>query len=301
VLPNELIEKAMRVGSQIGRRRGAPSRGGLTLATAVLLLSGAGCRDLGTEPEGAIPATILLDRDQVRLGSLGETTTLRATVLDQFGREISGTPLIWFVDDPSVATIESDNRILARRNGATTVQVVVDAARSRSLSSGYYSGRPTASVRVEVRQEVGTFAFTPGAVVPLWAVGQGRQMSVEVRDPLGSPFERAITIQWESTNPSVAEVTPEGRVFARDDGSAQVRAVTDEGAGAATVQVATRFSFSACVSSSASRLASNLGSGAVQDICADTPLRAFAPDSVPAVAGNSAAAATTQGGSETDR
>jgi hypothetical protein len=252
----------------------------LRVAVMVLLLASAGCRDLGTAPEIGVPSSIVLDRDVVRLGSLGQQAIVRALVLDQNGREMTDVPLIWFTEDPSVATVEADQQIRARRNGETKLQVVVDATRSRSVPSGYRSGGAVAEARVVVRQEVGSFQFNEPSV-SLWAVGQSRQMSVEVRDPMGTPFERAITVRWESGNPAVIDVTPEGRVVARDDGAAQVRAVTDEGAGAANVQVATRFTFAACVSSSASRMAANLGgrNGAAQ--CADTSLRAFVPDSIP--------------------
>jgi hypothetical protein len=256
------------------------SRLPLRAALIVILLASAGCRDLGTAPEVGVPSSIVLDRDVVRLGSLGQQATVRALVLDQNGREMTDVPLVWFTDDPSVATVEADQRIRARRNGETVVQVMVDATRSRSMPSGYRSGRPIAEARVIVRQDVGSFEFNAQAV-SLWAVGQSRQMSVEIRDPMGTPFERAIAVRWESGNTAIVEVTPEGRVVARDDGAAQVRAVTDEGAGAASVQVATRFTFAACVSSSASRTAANLGGGNGAAQCADTPLRAFVPDSIP--------------------
>jgi len=251
----------------------------LRVALMVLFLASAGCRDLGTEPEIGVPSSIALDRDVVRLGSLGQQATVRALVLDQNGREMTDVPLIWFTEDPSVATVEADQQIRARRNGETKLQVVVDATRSRSVPSGYRSGGAVAEARVVVRQEVGSFEFNAPSV-SLWAVGQSRQMSVEIRDPLGTAFERAITVRWESGNTAVIDVTPEGRVVARDDGITQVRAVTDEGAGAANVQVATRFTFEACVSSSASRLGATLGSGNAATKCSDTPLRAFITDSI---------------------
>jgi hypothetical protein len=252
------------------------------MALGAILAAGVGCRDLGTGPAGAIPTTILLDQSVVQMGSLGSEVVVRALVLDQFGQEVSGTPLIWFVDDPSVATVESGNRILARRNGETTVQVVVDpaSARTRGAPSGFYSGVPSAQARVVVRQEVGGFTFPEASSSTLWAAGQRRQMAVEILDPLGSPFERAIQVRWESANPNIAEVSPEGRLVARDDGLAQIRAVTDEGAGATNVQVTTRFTFSACVSSSASRLQANLGGGAPAESCGNTQLRAVMPDSI---------------------
>jgi len=255
----------------------------LRMALMTVLLASAGCRDLGTAPEIGVPSSIVLDRDVVRLGSLSQQATVRALVLDQNGREMTDVPLIWFTEDPSVATVEADQQIRARRNGETKLQVVVDATRSRSVPSGYRSGGAVAEARVVVRQEVGSFEFNAPSV-SLWAVGQRRQMSVEIRDPLGTAFERAITVRWESGNTAVIDVTPEGRVVARDDGITQVRAVTDEGAGAANVQVATRFTFAACVSSSASRMAANLGgrNGAAQ--CADTPLRPLSWTPVEALA-----------------
>jgi len=142
-----------------------------------------------------------------------------------------------------------------------------------------------------VRQQVGAFEFQPGAV-SLWAVGQRRQMAVEVRDPLGTPFQRAVTVVWESGDADVVEVTPEGRLVARDDGRAEVRARAENAVGTAVVQVGTRFTFSACVSSSASRLAGRgIGNGSggggggggagAGAGCSETPLQAIMPDSVP--------------------
>jgi len=260
---------------------GMVRRASLVFSGVGFVLAGAGCSDLATAPEDAVPSVIQLSQDEVRLGSLGERQGVSAKVLDQNGREISGASLLWIVEDPSVVTLEADNQVLARRNGETVIQVILDPARARVTSGGYRSGRPVAELRVRVRQEVGAFAFTPGAV-SLFAVGQARQMTVEVRDPLGTAFQRAITVRWESSDPSVVDVTPDGRLRARDDGAAQVRAITDEGTGAATVQVATRFTFAACVSSSASRLSSGRSSArnsnAQADGCASTHLRAVAPE-----------------------
>jgi hypothetical protein len=265
-------------------RRTLRARGGMALLATLALLGMGGCRDLGVAPELSVPSSILLDRDLIRMASLGETAPVRATVLDQFGRELSGISLIWYVEDPAVATLEADNRIQARRNGQTTVRVVVDVSRSRAVPSGYRSGAPTALARIEVRQEVGSLEFTPGAAT-LFAVGQSRQMSVMVRDPLGTPFERAWAVtRWESTNEGVVRVTPEGRVLAVEDGSAQVRAVLDDGAqGTASVQVTTRFTFDACVSSGASRLAANLGTAPPPNRCASAPMRAFAAEPPPSM------------------
>jgi len=261
-------------------------RGRMALLASLALVGIGGCRDLGVGPELSVPSSILLDRDLIRMGSLGETAPVRATVLDQFGRELSGISLIWYVEDPSVATIESDNRIQARRNGQTTVRVVVDVSRSSAVPSGYRSGAPTALAQVEVRQEVGSLELTPGAAT-LFAVGQSRQMSVVVRDPMGTPFERAWAVsRWESTNEEVVRVTPEGRVLAVEDGSASVRAVLDDGAqGTANVQVTTRFSFEACVSSGASRAAANLGTSPVSERCASAPMRAFVAELPSSVGG----------------
>jgi len=241
------------------------------------LFGTSGCRDLLTEPEVGIPSTIVLDRDILLLGSLGQQATVRALVLDQQGREVN-VPLVWFTDDPAVATVESDQQVRARRNGETVLTVMVDVMPSRALPAGYRSGRPLAVIPIIVRQDVGSFEFE-SPKLSLWAVGQTSQMRVEIRDPMGSPFERAITVRWESSDPAIIEVRSDGRVVARDDGAAQVRAVTEEGAGAALVQVATRFTFVACVSSSASRASGNFGSGGSPHRCADLPLQAIAADS----------------------
>jgi hypothetical protein len=281
---------------------GRARRAFLVLSGVGFVLAGAGCSDLATAPEDQVPSLIQLSQDEVRLGSLGERQGVSAQVLDQNGREIRGAALLWIVEDPSVVTLEANNEVLARRNGETVIQVILDPARARVTPGGYRSGRPMAELRVQVRQAVGAFNFTPGAV-SLYAVGQQRQMTVTLKDPLGTPFQRAISVRWESSDPTVVDVTPEGRLRALDDGAAQVRAITDEGTGAATVQVATRFTFAACVSSSASRLAagrtsaggtgaggtgaggsgagsaSTRTSGAQADGCASTPLRAVAPES----------------------
>jgi hypothetical protein len=251
-----------------------------TLAALVLTGALAGCRDLTTAPEIKVPTTVLLNQDQIQFRSLGEEIEVQVAVVDQFGQPMVGTSLLWFVDDPSVATVESGNRIRARRNGETQLSVMVDpaSARTHAARAGYQVGSPTASARVVVSQEVSQIGFAPATSAPLWAVGQNRQMRVELVDALGSPLERAVHVRWESLDPGVAVISEAGRLVAMDDGAARIRALAEDGVGEASIQVSTRFTFAACVSSSASRLTLRNGSGPPTQGCSETGLRAFAAD-----------------------
>jgi hypothetical protein len=98
-------------------------------------------------------------------------------------------------------------------------------------------------------------------------------LEVEVRDPLGSLI--GVVVQFESEAPGVATVSGAGEVRAVDDGSAGIRVTVEGPSGVTTVEIRSRFSFAACVSSSASRLArragGNGGPGPMARATADAP------------------------------
>jgi hypothetical protein len=255
---------------------------GLLMVTAAVVA--AGCSDLGTEPEILIPSAIQIGQPVLQFSGLGESKTVQATVLDQAGRPMPGAVLAFVADDPSVLTVGTGGQVQARANGETVVRLRVDAGGGVPTPSGYRAGVVEASIPVTVRQEVWNVKFGGGlsdasAPLLLWAIGQRRQIAVEVRDPMGSLLERPVEIQLVSESPAIAEVSGTGtarEVRAVNDGAAVLRATAEGKSAMLGVEIRSGFSFAACVSSSASRLVQRTDPSATGAIgCSSVQMRAL--------------------------
>ncbi|MBI4501572.1 MAG: Ig-like domain-containing protein [Gemmatimonadetes bacterium] len=153
---------------------------------------------------------VTLDKSSVTLASLGDTTALVATALDINGKPISPaqTAPVWVVSDTSVIAMVPQSRLVARKNGTSTVRAIVDF--------------DTALAQIVVRQAIADLTIGPGAVRLVSLTEQTALSAVGV-DANGNPIpDPALT--WESASPGVAAVDASGKVTARGNGSTYVRA-----------------------------------------------------------------------------
>ena len=65
------------------------------------------------------PSEIVLSHTSFILTYLGETTSITATVLDQFGGTLDSEPVVWNVSDSTCATVDENGVITAINNGQT--------------------------------------------------------------------------------------------------------------------------------------------------------------------------------------
>ena len=127
----------------------------LALAAAALWLAGCGGDDDPVAPPTPVPTEVVVSPDEARLGALGATVQLSATVRDQNGQVMSGVAVTWASGDPAVATVSAAGLVTAVSHGSVRV----------TATAGTASG--SADVAVEqVVAEVGCRDWTPSRRSP---------------------------------------------------------------------------------------------------------------------------------------
>ena len=138
-------------------------------------------------------------------GTLGDTLRLSATVVDSNGHTIPGLSVSWSTSDHAVAAIDREGLVTATGNGAATITATAHSA--------------SGSVRVEVDQIPASIAIeSPTELIP---VDDSVLMTAEAVDSGGSPIVDA-DFAWTSSDPAVAETTPESWVRAVGVGTVEI-------------------------------------------------------------------------------
>lgn len=150
--------------------------------------------------------SIILNKNSLNLVK-GDTYILRATL-----NNIKGT-VTWFSDNPSVAKINSSGLVTARSAGTANIKASV--------------GGKVATCRVAVagsKVSITGLSFSPSTVN--LGIDESQNLKL-VFTPSNAPNKRIKS--WTSSNPSVASVTPSGRVKGLKKGTAIIKAVSEEG------------------------------------------------------------------------
>jgi len=149
-----------------------------------------------------------------------DSVRFTAVLVDHNGAALQA-PLVWTVDNPGVARVDTAGMVWGVAAGTATVQV---AARGE-----------TATAIVAVAVDSGqTLTITPTAANVY--VGSSEQLTASVRDRNGQTLPAAP--QWESNNPAVATVDAKGLVKGLATGSATIQATARGLVVVATVTVA---------------------------------------------------------------
>ena len=165
--------------------------------------------------------SIVIEPSSATLMSLGETVQLSASVLDGNGQPVAGAEVTWSSSDEAVATVSAQGLVTAVGNGSATI-----AARSGSAS---------ASIPVSVMQSAGSIVIEP-SMAALMSLGETVQLSASVLDGNGQPVAVA-TVEWSSSDASVATVSSQGLVTAVGNGSATVMARSGSASASVPVSV----------------------------------------------------------------
>jgi uncharacterized protein YjdB/photosystem II stability/assembly factor-like uncharacterized protein len=163
----------------------------------LLLLALAACGGGGDGPSGpAPPASITLATPTLTLQGVGATQTVSATVRDQAGNALSGTPITWTSETPAVATATGTGAsatITAVNRGTTTVRAT--------------AGTASAALTVTVRAVQGVAIQAPPTTLRA-----GDTLTLRATVTADSGIGTGVT--WSADNPTVATVTPAGRLTA---------------------------------------------------------------------------------------
>ena len=179
------------------------------LSLAVLILGACG-KDSPTGPQ--TPARVMLSSLSVSLNALGSSSQLTATVFDSNGESIPDASVTWASSEPSVATVNAAGLITAAGNGRAEITAT--------------SGSASATAVVTVSQTAVMIAVTPASGV-LTEPGEQLQLSAAVLDENDQPVN-GLDIQWTSSDESVASVDFDGVVTARNNGTVQITATSEE-------------------------------------------------------------------------
>ncbi len=151
----------------------------------------------------------------------GDRFRLAASALDASGLVLGGRPIVWTSSDLAVATVTSEGEVSALALGTATVTATTDGQR--------------ASAEVTVAPpRVGRVTLARGSLV--MEVGASYVMTATLADERGRLLaDRPVT--WESTNPGVAIVTPDGTVRALTTGRTEIVARSEDQSARATLTV----------------------------------------------------------------
>jgi uncharacterized protein YjdB len=152
---------------------------------------------------------------------VGTERSLSAIPRAADGAVLTGRPVQWSSDNPSIATVAANGVVTAQARGSTTIRATVD---------GREGSHPITVIPPPVAQlELSASAF----VLPRL---EARTLEVTARDAAGRPLS-AITFSWQSDDESVAVVTPTGRVVAVGSGTARITVTAGDRSATALVTV----------------------------------------------------------------
>ena len=162
---------------------------------------------------------------------VGESTTLRAALLDGDGGVVGSASASWRSDNPAVLSVTSTGpetaRVTALAAGAATVSATAPSGASGGTRITVTS--PPAPVATTTRVDV-----TPSA--RSLAARETVQLTATPVDASGAP-RSGRAIAWASSDASVASVSDAGLVTAVRAGSATITATADGVSGSAAIEV----------------------------------------------------------------
>jgi hypothetical protein len=169
------------------------------------------CSEGTTEPDVPAPSTIAVSQTALGFGALGDTVRLSATVRDQNGDVLAGTPVTWSSSDASVATVSASGLVTSAGNGDAVVSVS--------------AGEASRDVPVDVEQVADRLRFAPDPVT-LAAVDDTVTVVATVVDANDFTMPTG-NVTWGSDDPGAVEMSATGVATARSEGQTRITAEVD--------------------------------------------------------------------------
>lgn len=174
-----------------------------------------------TEPPTPTATSIELSTGEVTFNSLGETTTLTATVRDQSGSVMSGQTVTWTSSDLDIASVAANGIVTAVRNGSATITAT--------------SGVASAAAQVTVDQ-VAVWVGLSTDTLTFVSLGDTARLSVSALDANDAPVEGPV-VTWTTSDSTVLMVDAGGLVTSRANGTASITATVDASSASRLVTV----------------------------------------------------------------
>ena len=154
--------------------------------------------------------------------AVGGTQVAKVIALDAGGAPVVGGRVSWQSNNPSVATVDSTGKIVARTAGKARISAIVDAI----------VGYADQTVIVPVATSIDI--VPDSASVPLNATAK---LTATVKDQLGVALKTQPSITWSSVQPALASVTAAGVVTGLAVGTATVKATAGSLVASAPIKV----------------------------------------------------------------
>ncbi len=176
-----------------------------------------GCAESVTAPEVAVERPrqddIRIEPGSWELTAVGERVQLEVLGLDGPRGDLPGPHVSWFSLDPHIATVDAMGVVEARADGVARIIATLNEQAGAELHAA-----------ITVRQRA-TDLFAREEAVHAW-VGRTTQLSVEGRDANGHVLP-PYTLEWYSSDPTIASVDVAGLLTGHRAGIVQVRAGRD--------------------------------------------------------------------------
>ena len=166
-------------------------------------------------------AALEITPNGMTLEAIGDSVVFSVTARDANNNIMPNVKVTWSSANPVVVSIDSTGRAIALNNGSTVVTAQV--------------GNVRGNASVTVAQRVTAVTVLP-ATSTLTAIGQQVALTANAADRRGNVVSGRRTV-WSSSNSAVASVDTAGRVTARSNGTATIRADIDGAVGSASITV----------------------------------------------------------------
>jgi uncharacterized protein YjdB len=193
------------------------------LFTLIALFTVTACSDDVMAPDELVPSDLLVIPTATQL-ERGDTMTLNAQVIDQFGNQMSGVEVLWESSNRSIASVTTAGLVTARAVGQAQITAISGALRAHTTVFVVAESVANVAIRVTLPQN----GLVVGNSVPATATALSAR---------GDTITGFVTT-WTSSTPTVATVSPSGVITALSEGTATITA-TIAGV-SSTVQVTTR-------------------------------------------------------------
>lgn len=229
-----------------------------SFAISVAACGGGGDSGGTTTPPGPA-ANVGISSSSFTFVAIGASQAVSATVTDASGKPLSGASLSWISDDPTVAEVNASGNtatIVARKSGATTVHAT--------------SGNASAGISITV---LGVKSIALSSTSVTLRAGAEQTLTADVTTDAGV----SRSVNWTSSNSSVASVSALGVVSAVAPGTATITATAVADAGKTATADVTVLAARGVVVTPA---ATTLGSGDTKQLTADVIVDAGLPTTV---------------------
>lgn len=153
--------------------------------------------------------------------TVGEQARLAVAAEDEAGTELRGVPIAWSSSAPGTVAVDADGMLEAHATGEARISASAGSA---------VAELNVIATRVSIR----TFGVHPTRVS--LCVGEQSRIEVDITDHRGLSRDPHI-VAWSSSDPSIARVSPDGRVTALQDGQVRITATTSGHSATTAVEV----------------------------------------------------------------